>query len=95
VPQHWFNAFNPPSDGKIREHHARPGNLLMHFASNRDGLRPDRMKSWMDIAEQQLPEWCVPFNKTYYPAQFEEYWRRRGNGDDVASIIRDLEVLPR
>lgn len=95
VPQHWFNSFNPPSTGRLLKSHARPGSLLIHFASNRDGGRPERMKVWMDIAEQQKPEWTVPINETYYPAQFEEYWQRRRSGENVANIVRDLENRPR
>jgi hypothetical protein len=49
------------------------------------------MTEWMDVADQQTPEWNVPINETFYPAQFEEYWRRREDGDDVAKIISDLE----
>jgi hypothetical protein len=96
VPQHWFNSFPPPSEEKkTTGRQAVPGNLLIHFASNRDGLRPQRMTEWMDVADQQTPAWNVPFNETYYPAQIEEYWRRRGKGEDVTKIVLDLESRPR
>jgi hypothetical protein len=49
------------------------------------------MTRWMDIADQQTPQWSVPFNETFYPAQVEEYWQRREKGENSADIIRDLE----
>jgi hypothetical protein len=92
VPQRWFNAF-PPSEDKKRngKQHGRPGQLLLHFASNRDGQRPERMTKWMDIADQEVSEWRVPLNETSYPHQIGEYWRRFKNGDNVNSIIDALE----
>ena len=49
------------------------------------------MTEWMDVADKHTPEWSVPFNQTHYPAQIEEYWKRRGDGENVEEIVRDLE----
>ena len=73
--------------------HARPGQLLMHFASNRDGLRPERMNKWMDVADKEVSEWRVPLNETSYPKQIEEYWRRLKDGEDIPTVIESLETL--
>ena len=48
------------------------------------------MTEWMDIADKRTPEWNVPLNETFYPANFEEYWRRLLAGDTSAAIIKDL-----
>lgn len=60
VPQYWFNAY-PASvreDKTPRPHEYRPGGLQIHFAGNRDGKRPERMDTWMSIAEQET----LPYN---------------------------------
>lgn len=76
VPQRWFNAFPPPFDGrKPKAIHARPGNLLIHFASNRDGSRPERMTHWLDIRDKELPEWNVPANQTTVYQDIDKFWR--------------------
>lgn len=49
------------------------------------------MTHWMDIADKQTPEWNVPYNETFYPAEIEEYWRRKAKGEDNAKIVADLE----
>jgi len=45
----------------------------------------------MDIADEELSEWKVPFNETTYPFQIAEYWRRLRDGEDVTTIVESLE----
>lgn len=93
VPQRWFNAFPPTPGRKQNTYHARPGSLLIHFASNRDGLRPERMNRWMDIADKDTSEWKIPLNETNYDREIDEYWQRLRDHEDVSNIIVDLEKM--
>ncbi|KAF2179427.1 glycosyltransferase family 34 protein [Zopfia rhizophila CBS 207.26] len=92
VPQRWFNGF-PPSGAKNDHRSARvapPGALLIHFASNRDGLRPERMAHWHEIAKNRTIEWDRPANETLYLKEIAEYWERLGRGESQESIVLDL-----
>jgi len=71
MPQRWFNAF-PTGRRKDAAHKA--GDLLIHFASNRDGSRLDRMTKWMDIIDQHLPEWEVPLEQSSLPGDVRKFW---------------------
>ena len=77
VPQYWFNAYLPNQNEESSEpkaHEFRAGGLQIHFAGNRDGKRPDRMNTWMEIAEQQLPEWEKPVEETFLPDDIQKFW---------------------
>ncbi|KAF2251778.1 glycosyltransferase family 34 protein [Trematosphaeria pertusa] len=92
VPQRWFNGFPPDPDIK-HDHtlaHAREGSLLIHFASNRDGLRPERMAHWGQIAKNRTAEWDRPAEKTGYLKEIAEYWERVGKGESFERINRDI-----
>jgi hypothetical protein len=69
---------------------ARPGALLVHFASNRDGLRPERMALWGEIAKDKSKGWDKPINQTGYLAETTEYWRRLGKGESMQKIVKEL-----
>ncbi|KAL3423531.1 galactosyl transferase gma12 mnn10 family protein [Phlyctema vagabunda] len=75
VPQVWFNAYRLH---KGTEGHAerlfQPGMLQIHFAGNRDGLRPDRMNKMMDTADQNLPEYNVPAGEGFYQHDISKFW---------------------
>ena len=92
VPQRWFNGFPPPDNEKDRKslRYARPGSVLIHFASNRDGLRPERMARWHEIAKKRTPEWDRPVNITMYPDEIAEYWDRFEAGEDKKVIAKDI-----
>jgi hypothetical protein len=94
VPQRWFNGF-PPSKKALAAGKAsasRPGSLLIHFASNRDGLRPERMAHWGAMAKKRTPDWDKPAEQTGYTKEIGEYWDRLAKGESQQSIIEDIEV---
>ncbi|KAH9864537.1 hypothetical protein J1614_010472 [Plenodomus biglobosus] len=94
IPQRWFNGF-PPTKRSLKQgkpSSARPGSLLIHFASNRDGLRPQRMASWEEIAKSRSSEWDKPVEETGYLREIAEYWERLGKGESQERIIKDIEV---
>lgn len=70
--------------------HVRPGSLLIHFASNRDGLRPERMAHWGEVAKNRTKEWDKPVEETGYLKEIAEYWERVGKGESYDSINRDI-----
>ena len=75
VPQYWFNAY--PSNKETtspRPHEFRPGGLQIHFAGNKDGKRPERMDTWMNIAEQDVPPYNTPFEQTGLKEDIEKFW---------------------
>ncbi|ORX96856.1 hypothetical protein BCR34DRAFT_607508 [Clohesyomyces aquaticus] len=92
VPQRWFNCY--PPDGSSGDEHApricREGSMLIHFASNRDGKRPERMARFHEIADNKTAEWYKPVNETGYVKEIAEYWERLGQGEDQQSIVNDL-----
>ena len=91
-PQRWFNGYVPigtnADQSTVRI--ARPGSVLIHFASNRDGLRPERMAKWHAIADSRDPEWDKPVNETMYLQELAEYWERLERGEDEEALIKDL-----
>jgi hypothetical protein len=90
VPQHWFNGFPPSPKSKKSPSAARPGSMLIHFASNRDGLRPERMIHWGEIARSKAPDWYKPFNETGYVSEIAEYWGRLAKQEDMGRICSDM-----
>ncbi|CAN9128025.1 hypothetical protein AA0119_g5752 [Alternaria tenuissima] len=90
VPQRWFNGFPPNPAHPDKPSLARPASLLIHFASNRDGKRPERMAYWAGVARSKGDEWIKPLNETGYPAELEEYWAKIGNGEDVESLCKEI-----
>lgn len=94
VPQRWFNGF-PPTEKALKQGRpsaSRPGSLLIHFASNRDGKRPERMAQWGEVAKNRTAEWDKPAEQTGYLKEIAEYWDRLEKGESQESIIRDIEV---
>jgi hypothetical protein len=89
MPQRWFNGF-PPSSRPSSSTSARPGSLLIHFASNRDGRRPERMAQWSEVTRRRDKDWYKPYNKTDYPTEITEYWDRVGRGEDMEGICDDI-----
>ncbi|KAH7392328.1 galactosyl transferase GMA12/MNN10 family protein, partial [Phaeosphaeria sp. MPI-PUGE-AT-0046c] len=74
VPQRWFNGFPPSSKSTNSSSAARPGSLLIHFASNRDGMRPKRMAHWGEVARNKSVDWYKTFDQTGYGMEIVEYW---------------------
>ncbi|KAH7558746.1 glycosyltransferase family 34 protein [Bipolaris maydis] len=69
---------------------ARTGSLLMHFASNRDGKRPERMAQWQRIAASPRNEWNKALNSTRYVSEMDEFWRGLGEGEDEGCVVNDI-----
>ncbi|RAR10550.1 glycosyltransferase family 34 protein [Stemphylium lycopersici] len=90
VPQRWFNGFPPSAKDPQKPAAARPGSLLIHFASNRDGKRPERMAKWGRVLGEVGNEWDVPLNGTRYGMEIEEFWERLGRGDDEGEVCEDI-----
>merc|ERR1712137_586157 len=90
VPQRWFNGFPPSAKHPAKPAAARPGSLLIHFASNRDGKRPQRMEKWGRVLGEEGNEWDVPLNETRYVPEIEEFWERIGRGEDEEGIYGDI-----
>ena len=76
VPQYWFNAY--PASTKeattLRPHEFRQGGLQIHFAGNKDGKRPERMDTWMDLAEQQIMPYNVPVEQVGLLDDIRGFW---------------------
>ncbi|KAF2788667.1 glycosyltransferase family 34 protein [Melanomma pulvis-pyrius CBS 109.77] len=94
VPQRWFNGFPPDKKGlaKGKPSASRPGSLLIHFASNRDGLRPERMAQWGEVAKNRTAEWDKPASETGYLKEIAEYWERLGKGESQESVNKDIGI---
>jgi hypothetical protein len=71
---------------------SRPGSLLIHFASNRDGLRPERMARWGALAKRRKADWDKPAETTGYIKEIAEYWDRLAKGEKNQTIIDDIGV---
>ncbi|KAF2681684.1 glycosyltransferase family 34 protein [Lentithecium fluviatile CBS 122367] len=92
VPQRWFNGF-PPDEDVMHDHtlaHSRQGSLLIHFASNRDGLRPERMAHWGEVAKNRTVEWDRPVEETGYLDEVAMYWDKVGKGEPFEKINREI-----
>ncbi|PSN60102.1 hypothetical protein BS50DRAFT_507207 [Corynespora cassiicola Philippines] len=92
VPQRWFNGYLPDEKALRKGAPAvsRPGSLLIHFASNRDGLRPERMSLWGEIAKNRTVQWDKPVNQTGYLEEIAAYWDRVSKGESMESVVKDL-----
>lgn len=92
VPQRWFNGFPPPTSAKhiASPAAARTGSLLIHFASDRDGKRPERMAKYLQIANSTNSEWEEPLADTSYEAEINEYWERVAQGERFDDICADI-----
>ncbi|EUC42720.1 glycosyltransferase family 34 protein [Bipolaris oryzae ATCC 44560] len=102
VPQRWFNAYPPPSTTTTTTtttttsapvaapSAARKGSLLIHFASNRDGKRPERMAQWQRVAGSPGNEWNKPLNETRYVSEIAEFWERLGEGEEEGVVVSDI-----
>lgn len=78
VPQYWFNAY-PASAKEItkrRPHEFRQGGLQIHFAGNRDGKKPERMETWMDLAEQQITPYNAPVEQVALLDDIRDFWAK-------------------
>lgn len=70
--------------------HSREGSLLIHFASNRDGLRPERMAKWGEVAKSRNETWDKPVEETDYLEEIAEYWERVAKGESYEKINSDI-----
>ncbi|OAK93952.1 hypothetical protein IQ06DRAFT_235221 [Phaeosphaeriaceae sp. SRC1lsM3a] len=90
VPQRWFNGFPPNRRSSNSTSAARPGSLLIHFASNRDGIRPTRMVQWGDVACSKSSKWYKPYDQTGYRDEIAEYWDRLRRNESMAEVCADI-----
>jgi len=77
VPQYWFNAYPTSIEANERTpraHEFRPGVLQIHFAGNKDGKRPERMGTWMDIAEQEIPAYNADLEDSGMLEDIGAFW---------------------
>ncbi|KAL3423529.1 galactosyl transferase gma12 mnn10 family protein [Phlyctema vagabunda] len=75
VPQFWFNAYSSNrTSTAARPQDFRPGALQIHFAGNRDGKRPERMETWMDIAEQAVSPYTCPLEQSGLLQDVHDFW---------------------
>ncbi|KAK4983370.1 hypothetical protein LTR50_007270 [Elasticomyces elasticus] len=75
TPQRWFNAYQGEANETLEPYQVRRGDFLVHFAGVGD--RDDRMRYWLDRAEQHLPEWEMDVQHTSYPTEVKEFWSEK------------------
>jgi len=63
---------------------------LIHFASNRDGLRPKRMALWGEVAKNRVAEWDRPVDQTGYIDEIALYWDKVGKGESYEKINKEI-----
>ncbi|KAF2202345.1 hypothetical protein GQ43DRAFT_392364 [Delitschia confertaspora ATCC 74209] len=92
VPQRWFNGYPPIGNAQDQKapRIARPGSVLIHFAGNRDGGRPQRIAHWHEVAKNRTAEWDKPANQTMYLQEIEEYWDRLYRGEEMDDVVKEL-----
>ena len=72
APQRWFNAYQGEHNETLAPFQVRRGDFLVHFAGVGD--REQRMRYWLDRAEQHLPDWEIEYKQTSYPMEVREFW---------------------
>jgi hypothetical protein len=87
VPQNWFNSYPAVEKDHPEDFEFRTGGYQAHFAGNKNGKRPELMKAWMDIADQNLPQYSKPVDETPLAKEMKAFW------DDLAQE-RKREGLP-
>jgi hypothetical protein len=50
--------------------------LQIHFAGNRDGKRPERMDTWMTIAEKEILPYNVELKDSGLLEDIASFWER-------------------
>ncbi len=88
LPQRWFNAYQGELNETLGPFQMRRGDFLVHFAGvvNRD----ERMRLWMERAEQHLPEWEIDLIHTSYPTETREYWEgKKMEIEGLQSALRE------
>ena len=72
VPQRWFNAYQGEHNETLAPFQVRRGDFLVHFAGVPD--RDNRMKYWLDRAEQHSPDWEIDIQHTSFPEEIRNFW---------------------
>ncbi|KAI9706187.1 MAG: hypothetical protein M1820_004948 [Bogoriella megaspora] len=96
APQRWFNAYQGEHNETLAPFQVRRGDFLVHFAGVGD--REQRMKYWLERAEQHLPDWEIEYRQTSYPSEVRDFWgeiaaekeTKRKRLEDVKARIRDM-----
>lgn len=95
VPQFWFNAYpvSANREGKKgrRPYEYRRGALQLHFASNRDGKKLDRMNSIMDKVERGTSEFATPPEETWYEGNITAFWKEHLQKTTEKAITTSVE----
>ncbi|KAK8200928.1 hypothetical protein M8818_006247 [Zalaria obscura] len=74
-PQRWFNAYQGEHNETLAPFQARRGDFLVHFAGV--GNREERMRYWLERAEQHLPDWEIEVQHTSYPTEARDFWAEK------------------
>ena len=72
VPQRWFNAYQGEHNETLAPFQVRRGDFLVHFAGVPD--RDNRMKYWLNRAEQHSPDWEIEIQHTSFPEEIGNFW---------------------
>lgn len=99
APQRWFNAYQGEHNETLAPFQVRRGDFLVHFAGVGD--REQRMRYWLDRAEQHLPDWEIEYKQTSYPTEVRDFWaevaaEREAMArrlDNVKARVMDVEEL--
>lgn len=63
---------------------------MIHFASNRDGLRPERMAAWGEVAKNRTATWDKPVEETGYREEIALFWDKLGKGENFETINKEI-----
>lgn len=64
--------------------------MLIHFASDRDGKRPERMAKYLAVANSISSEWNRLLSETGYEAEIKAYWERVASSEKFDDICADI-----
>lgn len=88
VPQRWFNGYQGEHNYTLEAHQVRRGDLLVHFAGVGD--RDNRMRFWLERAEDHRPDWEIEFKHTTYPTEIKDFWHdERTKRDEAKKNVED------
>ncbi|KAI9694937.1 MAG: hypothetical protein M1822_000554 [Bathelium mastoideum] len=99
APQRWFNAYQGEHNETLAPFQVRRGDFLVHFAGVGD--REQRMRYWLDRAEQHLPDWEIEYKQTSYPTEARDFWAevaaereaRTKRLENVKARVKDMDEL--
>ena len=101
IPQRWVNAYMGPRhwDGELRKggtaksNSVIEGDLLIHFAGH-SKQKKTRMSAFMNKQEEMKDVWQIEYEKTRYPKEIANFWRRFGSSSEEEqqeSAVKEIE----